>query len=31
MLAPTVTRRLLERFAAGLPSGEEPTSPSVDR
>ena len=30
MLAPTVTRRLLERFAAGLPGGEEPTSPSVE-
>ena len=29
MLAPTVTRRLLERFAAGLPGGEEPTPPSL--
>jgi DNA-binding NarL/FixJ family response regulator len=29
MLAPTVTRRLLERFAAGLPDGEEPTPPSL--
>jgi len=29
MLAPTVTRRLLERFAAGLPAGEQPTPPSL--
>jgi len=29
MLAPTVTRRLLERFAAALPGGEEPTAPSL--
>src|SRR5262245_9555286 len=29
MLAPTVTRRLLERFAAGLPGAEEPTPPSL--
>ena len=30
MLAPTVTRRLPERFAAGEAGGEEPTSPSVE-
>jgi DNA-binding NarL/FixJ family response regulator len=30
MLAPTVTRRLLERFAAGLPGGEEPTPRSLE-
>ena len=30
MLAPTVTRRLLERFTAGLPDGEEPTAPSLE-
>ena len=30
MLAPTVTRRLLERFAAGLPGGEEPPPPSLE-
>ena len=30
MLAPTVTRRLLERFAAGLPGGQEPTPPSLE-
>ena len=30
MLAPTVTRRLLERFAAGLPGDEERTSPSLE-
>jgi DNA-binding NarL/FixJ family response regulator len=29
MLAPTVTRRLLERFTAVLPGGEEPTPPSL--
>jgi len=29
MLAPTVTRRLLERFAAVLPGGEEPAPPSL--
>ena len=29
MLAPTVTRRLLERFAGSLPSGEEQTPPSL--
>ena len=30
MLAPTVTRRLLERFAAGLPGGEARTPPSLE-
>ena len=30
MLAPTVTRRLLERFAAGLPGSEEPPPPSLE-
>jgi DNA-binding NarL/FixJ family response regulator len=30
MLAPTVTRRLLERFAAGFPGGEERTAPSLE-
>jgi DNA-binding NarL/FixJ family response regulator len=30
MLAPTVTRRLLERFAAGLPDGDEPIPPSLE-
>jgi DNA-binding NarL/FixJ family response regulator len=30
MLAPTVTRRLLERFAPGLPDGEEPTPPALE-
>src|SRR5262249_36268216 len=30
MLAPTVTRRLLERFAAGLHGGEAPTPPSLE-
>jgi DNA-binding NarL/FixJ family response regulator len=30
MLAPTVTRRLLERFAAGLPGSERPTPPSLE-
>src|SRR5262245_62807602 len=29
MLAPTVTRRLLERFATVLPGGDEPTPPSL--
>ena len=29
MLAPTVTRRLLERFAGSLPGGEERTPPSL--
>jgi DNA-binding NarL/FixJ family response regulator len=29
MLAPTVTRRLLERFAGSLPGGEEPAPPSL--
>ena len=29
LLAPSVTRRLLERFAAALPGGEEPTAPSL--
>jgi DNA-binding NarL/FixJ family response regulator len=29
MLAPTVTRRLLERFTPVLPGGEEPTPPSL--
>jgi DNA-binding NarL/FixJ family response regulator len=30
MLAPTVTRRLLERFAAVLPGGEQPAPPSLE-
>jgi DNA-binding NarL/FixJ family response regulator len=29
MLAPTVTRRLLERFAGSLPGGEQRTAPSL--
>jgi len=29
LLAPTVTRRLLERFAATLPRGDEPAPPAL--